>query len=52
MAHALLRTRLGPLDVLSFIEGGKVYEDLLEHTIEIAFRGHAIRVLELKTLIE
>ncbi len=43
--------RLGPLDVLAFIEGGKAYEDLLEHTVEIEFRGHIIRVLNLKVLV-
>ncbi len=52
MAHALLTTRLGPLDILTFIEGRRVYEDLVEHTIEISFRDHMVRVLELKTLIE
>ncbi len=36
----------------SFIEQGKAYEDLLEHTVEIEFRGHIIRVLNLKTLVE
>ena len=30
----------------------KSYEELLEHTIEIDFRGHRLRVLDLKTLIE
>ena len=52
MGHALFTTRLGPLDVLAVIEEGKAYEDLLEHTVEIEFRGHAIRVLDLKMLIE
>jgi predicted nucleotidyltransferase len=50
--HLLLKTRLGPLDVLAVIEGGKSYEDLLNHTVEIDFRGHTLRVLDLKTLIE
>jgi len=52
MGHALFTTRLGPLDVLAVIEEGKAYEDLLEHTVEIEFRGHTIRVLDLKMLIE
>jgi len=52
MGHALFTTRLGPLDVLAVIEEGKTYEDLLEHTLEIEFRGHTIRVLDLKMLIE
>jgi hypothetical protein len=33
-------------------EDGKAYEDLLEHTVEIEFRGHTIRVLDLKMLVE
>jgi len=50
--HVLLTTRIGPLDVLAVIEGGRSYEDLLEHTVEIDFRSHTLRVLDLKTLIE
>jgi predicted nucleotidyltransferase len=50
--HALFTTRLGPLDVLAVIEEGKAYEDLLEHTVEIEFRGHTVRVLDLKMLVE
>jgi len=50
--HALFATRLGPLDVLAVIEEGKAYNDLLEHTIKIEFRGHAVRVLGLKTLVQ
>jgi hypothetical protein len=52
MGHFLFTTRFGPLDVLAFIEQGKAYEDLLEHTVEIEFRGHIIRVLNLKALVE
>jgi hypothetical protein len=52
MGHALFTTRLGPLDVLAVIEEGKTYRDLLKHTVEIEFRGHTIRVLELKMLIQ
>jgi hypothetical protein len=50
--HALFTTRLGPLDVLAVIEEGRSYEDLLDHTVEIKFRGHSIRVLDLRTLVE
>jgi hypothetical protein len=50
--HFLFSTRFGPLDVLAFIEQGKAYEDLLEDTVEIEFRGHIIRVLNLKELVE
>jgi len=52
IGHALFTTRLGPLDVLAVIEEGKTYEDLLEYTVEIEFRGHTIRVLDLKMLIQ
>jgi predicted nucleotidyltransferase len=50
--HVLLKTRTGPLDVSAVIEEGRSYEDLLEHTVDIDFRGHTLRVLDLKTLIE
>jgi hypothetical protein len=52
MGHALFTTRIGPLDVLAFIEERKTYEDLIRHTIEIEFRGHTIQVLDIKMLIE
>ncbi len=50
--HALFTTKLGPLDVLAVIEEGRAYGDLLEHTVEIEFRNHTIRVLDLKMLIQ
>ncbi|MCK5541425.1 MAG: hypothetical protein KAI40_01950 [Desulfobacterales bacterium] len=52
MGHFLLKTRFGPLDVLSFIEQRKVYADLLKHTVEIKFRNRIVKVLDLKTLID
>ena len=52
MGHALLTTSLGPLDVLTAIEERRTYEDLLDHTVEIEYRGHTIHVLDLKMLIE
>jgi hypothetical protein len=52
MGHVLMTTRLGPLGVSDVIEEGKTYEDLLAHTIEIEFRGHTIRVLDLKMMIQ
>jgi len=51
LVHALFTTRLGPLDVLAVIEEGKTYNDLIDHAIEIEFRGHTLHVLDLKTLI-
>jgi hypothetical protein len=50
--HNLFSTQLGPLDVLAVIEEGKTYEDLLEHTVDVKFRGHTIKVLDLKMMIE
>lgn len=50
--HCLLRTRFGPLDVLSAIEHGQSYDELLAHTVEIEFRNHTLRVLRLDTLIK
>lgn len=52
MGHILLSTHIGPLDVLAFIEEGKTYEDLIKNTVEIEFRGHTIRVLDIKMLIK
>ncbi|MEA1947509.1 MAG: hypothetical protein U9N83_09445, partial [Thermodesulfobacteriota bacterium] len=50
--HALFSTQLGPLYVLAVIEEGKTYDDLLEHTVDVKFRGHTIKVLDLKMMIE
>jgi len=36
----------------AYIEQGKAFEDLFEHTVEIEFRGHIIRVLNLKALVQ
>ena len=52
MGHRLFTTRLGPIDILAFIEENKIYEDLIEHKVEIEFRGHTLHVLDLKMLIE
>ena len=50
--HALFATRLGPIDVLAVVEGGRAYGDLLGHTVEIEFRNHTIRVLNLEMLVQ
>ena len=50
--HLLLTTRMGPIDILAGIEGGRSYDELLSHTVEIDFRRNSLRVLDLKTLIE
>ena len=42
-------TRLGPLNV--FAVAGKSCGDLLEHCVEIPFRDHTLRVLNLEMLI-
>lgn len=52
MGHVLLSTRIGPLDILAFIEERKTYDDLFQDTIEIEFRGHHVRVLDIKILTE
>jgi len=52
MGHALFKTRFGPLDVLGVVEGGKTYEDLLHHSVEIEFRGRHVHVLTLEALID
>ncbi len=50
--HALFSTRLGPLDVLAFIEQNQSYDDLIKHSIEIEFRGHIVHVLDIGKIIE
>ena len=50
--HVLLDTRLGPLDVLSVIEEGNGYEELLSHTAEVEFKGRLVRVLSLEKMID
>ena len=50
--QALFRTRLGPLDILAIIEGGRSYDNLIEHTIKIDFRNSKLLVLDLETLVE
>lgn len=51
--HQLLMTRVGPLDVLGSVAGGRTYETLLPHTTEMPLgKGLNVRVLNLDTLIE
>jgi hypothetical protein len=50
--HSLLQTRLGPLDVLGAIEGGRAYEQLLPSSIDLDFAGHRVRVLDLAMIVE
>lgn len=52
MGHAFFTTRIGPIDVLAYIEKGKTYEDLFKHTVEIMFRDRPLYVLGIKMLIE
>jgi len=52
MGHMLLTTRMGPLDILSFIEDRKTYEDLIVNTVMIPFRGYTLRVLDIKMMLE
>ena len=52
LGHWLQQTRLGPLDVLGAIEGDRDYDALLPHTQRIELSGHAVRVLDLATIVE
>lgn len=50
--HSLLMTDLGPLDVLGAIEGGRDYQGLLSHTVEVTVGGRSVKVLGLEALVE
>lgn len=50
--HSLLRTKLGPLDVLGAIEGGRDYDALLPRSRPVEISGHVVHVLDLAMLIE
>lgn len=49
----LLMTRLGPLDLLGALAGGRSYDDLLPQTITLSVgESLSVRVLNLETLIQ
>lgn len=48
----MLKTSLGPLDVLGAIEGGRDYDTLLPSSHQIEIAGHPVHVLGLAMLIE
>ena len=50
--HSLLQTKLGPLDVLGAIEGGRDYDVLLPASIEVALGERRVRVLDLAAIVE
>jgi len=50
--HLLLTTRFGPLDILSVIEKGRGFKELLSQTVAIEFRGHRFYVLSLDIIVE
>lgn len=50
--HSLLQTRLGPLDVLGAIEGGRDHARLLPDTVVARIAGRDVRVLGLRTIVE
>jgi hypothetical protein len=50
--HLLLNSRLGPLDILAFIEQGRGYRELLSDAVEIELYGYKVNVLSLHALIE
>jgi predicted nucleotidyltransferase len=50
--HQLLLTKHGPLDLLGTVAGGRGFEDLVEHTVEMHVGSLKVRVIDLDTLIE
>jgi hypothetical protein len=50
--HRLLATRFGTLDILSVIEKGRGFEELLSQTVAIEFRGHRFYVFSLEIIVE
>lgn len=50
--HSLLMTDLGPLDVLGAIEGGRAFDHLVPHAIDVAIGACRVRVLGLPMLAE
>jgi hypothetical protein len=49
--HCLLMTDHGPLDILGAVEQELGYDDLLEDSLQIQFRGHGLRVLKLEAMV-
>jgi len=50
--HQLLRTRLGPLDLLGSVEGGLGFEELEGRSEPFLLEGRTLRVLSLQALAE
>jgi hypothetical protein len=50
--HSLLQTKLGPLDVLGAIEGGRDYDVLRPRSLRVELEGHAVYVLGLEAIVE
>lgn len=50
--HQLLRTRLGPLDLLGTVEGGLGFEELEGLSEPFVLSGRTLRVLSLQALAE
>jgi hypothetical protein len=50
--HNLLLTDLGPFDVLGAIEGGRDYNALLEHSVDIDLQGQSVRILTLDFMLK
>ena len=48
VGHSFLQTKLGPLDVLGAIEGGRDYDELLPDCMPIDISGHVVQVLVLE----
>jgi hypothetical protein len=50
--HQLLMTRLGPLDVLGAIEGGRGFDELAGTSVSVQVEGQSVKVASLGTLAE
>lgn len=51
LGHHLLKTDLGPLDVLGAIHGGRDYDALLLESVELPLPFGTIRVLSLESIV-
>jgi hypothetical protein len=51
LGHHLLRTDLGPLDVLGAIEAGRDFDALQPESLTLPFGSHELRVLSLESIV-
>ena len=50
--QVLLRTSLGPLDILLRLHDGRGHSELLPRTVELSADGLRVRLLDLRSLVE